>query len=346
MFRNQILGMILIIIVSISVPQSFAESSIIVEIESLEKFPEVWTIGQGKIVNTIGDTFVYPDVPLEYQVSITNPKDEDRKLTIWIKIFKGGELTEIIERDWWIQENSSREISFPFYLKEEGSHKLEIRLVFDRQIPGSEHPNWTFHIPNIPVQSLSNKLQAESNFNNVILYIGIIGAAVGGNIFSIIYLRRQSRATEKQLLQNERQINQFEKEQQYRFRPWIKIIPNKYKQTSVNVESTLTVENIGQVPAKTVYLMVHVSHTKFDRKELWAKGAKKGVFPLLPNETQSYIVDMDKDFLTRSKINPVYFGVHVAYDTEDGFKTIGKIWQDVGTTRYDVDYWIDDEPDS
>jgi len=169
----------------------------------------------------------------------------------------------------------------------------------------------------------------------VIALSAFVASGITGIIAFLMYKQNKNLSKQTQSL---------EAEQMNRLRPWMKITPNKYRQTSKSVESTLVIENIGQMPAKTIYAKIYASGTQFGRNELWSKGENKGVFPLLPTETQSFIVDLDKDFLTTTKKTPMYFGIHVAYDTNDGFRTIGKIWKDVGPTRYDIDYWIDKEP--
>jgi len=169
----------------------------------------------------------------------------------------------------------------------------------------------------------------------IIALSSLAASGITGIIAFLLY--KQNQNLSKQTLA-------LETEQKNRQRPWIKIIPNEYQQTSTKVLSTLKLKNIGQMPAKTVYSKIHASLEQFDKNELWKKGVKKSVMPLLPNEIQPFIVDLDKDFLKKTKTHPMYFGIHVAYDTADGFKTIGKIWKDTGDTRHDLDYWIDEEP--
>ena len=186
---------------------TYTDYRVIVKIEPFKDFPHVWSFEEGKIINTVRENYIFPDDPLVYQVIVSNPKGEDRQLTSTILIFKGGELQgKPIEGSWWIKGNDKIPTDIEFFLKEEGTYKLEIRFIFDSQISGSEHPNHTFYVENIQVQSLSDRLLAEANVTNFWSYIAIFGTAVGGNIVSIIYLRKQHRQTEKQLSLTQKEL--------------------------------------------------------------------------------------------------------------------------------------------
>lgn len=179
---------------------TYTDYRILSENEPFTDFPEVWSFSKGFLISTVRENYIFPDDPLEYHVSVSNPKNEDRKLTAFLKIYKGGErLGDVFEKDWWIKPNQALKTELPIFLSEEGNYRLEIRYVFDRQIPGSVHPNHTFRIENIQVQSLSDKLLAESNNANFWSYMSIFGVAIAGNTASILYLRKQHRQTEIQL---------------------------------------------------------------------------------------------------------------------------------------------------
>lgn len=186
---------------------TYTDYRVIEKIEPFNNFPEVWSFEEGKIINIARENYIFPDDPLEYQVIVNNPKEEDRQLTSYLTIFKGGELKgDTIERDWWVKGNDKIQTDIEFFLKEEGTYKLELTFIFDSDLPGSEHPNHTFHIENIQVQSLSNKLLADSNVSNFWSYVAILGSAIGGNIISIIYLKKQHRQTDKQLSLTQKEL--------------------------------------------------------------------------------------------------------------------------------------------
>ena len=230
---------------------TYTDYSLVAETDPLTKYPEEWTIGKGKIINLVRPDYVFPDDPLEYQVEVYNPKDEMRELKIFLKIFKGGELVDdkVIERSWNISGKKKITTDLPIFLKEEGTYNLTIRLVFDMQIPGSEHPNWTFHVDNIQVQSLNNKLLAESNQNNLIGYAIIGSVAFGGNISSIIYLRRQHYQTKEQL-----QLTRLELESRLRADLTVQMSSSNVKKEGEKYVGSimLTLKNNGMLPARNI----------------------------------------------------------------------------------------------
>lgn len=231
---------------------TYTDYRVIAETESLEKFPEEWTIHKGKIINTARENYVFPDDPLEYQVRVDNPKDEDRKLMVELKIFKGGDLVggEVITRNYIVRANEHRVTDFPIFLHEEGTYNLKIRLVFDMQIPGSVHPNWTFNVDNIQVQSLSNKLLADANHHTFWSYVSIFGIAAAGNIGTIIYLRKQHRQTKQQL-----RLTQIELESRLRAEIEVSVMKSELKKIDdKNWEGMISVliRNQGTVSARNV----------------------------------------------------------------------------------------------
>ncbi|OLC33204.1 MAG: hypothetical protein AUH84_07370 [Thaumarchaeota archaeon 13_1_40CM_4_38_7] len=179
---------------------TYTDFKVIEKIPAFNDFPKVWSFEEGKIINTAREKYIFPDDPLEYKVTIHNPQGKDRQLAGTLMIFKGGELKgNPIKTDLLIRGNDKFQVKTNFFLKEEGTYKLEYEFVFDSDLPGSDHPNHAFIIENIQVQSLSNKLLADANISNFWNYVAILASAIGGNIISLIYLRKQSRQTDKQL---------------------------------------------------------------------------------------------------------------------------------------------------
>jgi len=229
---------------------NYTDYRVIEKIEPFKKFPDVWSFDEGKIINTARENYIFPDDPLVYQVNVHNPKEENRQLTSTLRIFKGGELQgNDLKRDWWVRGNDKTPINIEFFLKEEGTYKLELIFIFDSDILGSEHPNHTFHIENIQVQSLSNKLLADANVANFWSYMAIFGSAIGGNIISIIYLKKQHRQTDKQL-----SLTQKELESRLKAELEVSVAESNLNKKGDKWEGTvkIIVRNNGNISARNV----------------------------------------------------------------------------------------------
>ncbi len=296
---------------------TYTDYRVIEETEPFKDFPSEWTFTEGKIINTARENYVFPDDPLVYQVTISNPKNFTRDLSADLKIFKGGELKDVVTRNWSVRQFDKMKTDLEFFLKEEGTYKFEIRFVFDRQIPGSEHPNHTFHIENFQVQSLSNKLLSEANFNNFMSYMAIFGVAVGGNIASIIYLRKQHGQTE-------RQLNLTQKELESRLRADLDVIisDSNLKQDGEKWIGTIrmTVRNDGEISARNVNVHFQDPTYTLSLSQLIQKESeiKKTSFPIpgsIPSHSHYPELIMHKTELQESSVYEL--AIWVTYDYAD-----------------------------
>lgn len=262
---------------------------VIETIESFKDFPKVWEFEEGKIINTARENYIFPDDPLEYQVNVFNPKEEDRELSSRLLIFKGGELeVEPIERKWLIRGNDKIQTDIEFFLKEEGTYELELQFIFDTQIPGSEHPNHTFYIKNIQVQSLSNKLLADANHNSFWSYLTILSVAIGGNMGSIIYLKKQNKHTENQL-----KLAKEELESRLRAELEISVQKSDLEKTADEKwmgTISIHVRNNGSVSARNVKVHFKDPTSSLDLSQLIhdEKEIKKTSFPIPGSISKQY----------------------------------------------------------
>jgi len=296
---------------------TYTDYRVIEETEPFKDFPSEWTFTEGKIINTARENYVFPDDPLVYQVTISNPKNFTRDLSADLKIFKGGELKDVVTRNWSVRQFDKVKTDLEFFLNEEGTYKFEIRFVFDRQISGSEHPNHTFHIENFQVQSLSNKLLAEANFNNFVSYMAIFSVAVGGNIASIIYLRKQHSQTE-------RQLNLTQKELESRLRADLDVIiaDSNLKQDGEKWIGTIrmTVRNDGEISARNVNVHFQDPTYALSLSQLIQKESeiKKTSFPI-PGSIPSHLpypeLIMHKTELQESSVYEL--AIWLTYDYAD-----------------------------
>ena len=186
---------------------NFTDYHVIYKVPQFTNFSNIWSFTEGKIVNDARENYIFPDDPLEFKVMITNPQNIDRNITSTLTIFKGGEMQgKPIHDTWLIERNYTFLFSQPFFLKEEGTYTLNDQFIFDNNLPGS-HPNHTIIVENIQVESLSNKLLADSNTSNFWSYVAILFSSITGNVISMIYLRKQYHQTEKQLKTTEREVD-------------------------------------------------------------------------------------------------------------------------------------------
>lgn len=188
--------------------QVFAEtnSKIIRVIPPFTEFPDVWEFGEGEIINKANIDQVSPGDPLEYQVTITNPKQEDRVLSVSFRIFANGEWQNPIDLQWTILANSTKNIVIPFVLNAGGTNDLQIQFIFDRQIHGSVHPNHTFYVKDIHVLTVGDKALESIVPWSPIIQIALVATTIALVIVTYLNMRKTSRLTDQQLALTRREL--------------------------------------------------------------------------------------------------------------------------------------------
>lgn len=163
------------------------------------------------------------------------------------------------------------------------------------------------------------------------------------------------------------QTKSIQKQEQRRIRPWIKIgnlhvstlfyadgstVSGKNEKITIQkrhgdvlvASLSVFIENIGLDVAERVFVKYYDSGEPFTKEMLWKKETKHAVFPLLPGENWPYNKGLEGKRFYELNDRPHYIGIHVAYEVNGKFETIGKIWE-VGHISIGInEYWINEEP--
>jgi len=184
-------------------------------VDEFDKFPEFYMVKQGKIINKAGEGFIIPDDPLAYQITIQNPLDFDREVQ-YILTVKKGEYVEQFSGTFWLQEESERVYDINFYLKEEGRYDLSLLIVLDVEKSSEELQellglddtiDHTFHVKNLQVSSLANKLLSDLIFSTSLPQIVLVGTTILLVVVTYRNMKKTSRHTEEELKLTRKEIN-------------------------------------------------------------------------------------------------------------------------------------------
>jgi len=200
---------------------------------------------------------------------------------------------------------------------------------------------------------------------NPIVAIGtLLSAIVTVGIAYFLYL--QSKNLTKQTKNLEDQTLEMKNEISNRMRPWIRITdaylknvrlengdvvswdryiekPNSFSRP-LSYSLRYTVENIGKMPSKMVFVKTNAKFEKLTKSEIWEnKDLEIHTQPLTPNESMPFFQRISKEEYDDSLSHPLYLSIHVGYLVDDKImNTLGKIWKyDRSVTTVD-DYWIDE----
>lgn len=198
---------VILIVFSIDEINADADYYLIKNVTGFHEFPEHYDIKGAAIISNIREDYVFPDDPLEYQVTVYNPRDFDREVRYILTIKKGNE-TETIDNVFLLQAKKERTYPIDFHLKEVGAYSLKLQLIFDvektpqelKQIVGEDDPiDRALDEVFIDVQSSMRILQDDLIRSNLIIGIPLVVATGFLVLFTYLSIKRSSKQTSEEL---------------------------------------------------------------------------------------------------------------------------------------------------
>ena len=175
--------------------QEFREGALIAELAPHDD--EVVKLQNWRIINVHQENDVSPNQRLLMNVDIEHKWRFDSKLYATIETLQAGKIIDTTESTFSFSAGQTREIEFPFFLKNEGPQDLKIELLFRNETNNEVIEQRVRHVYDLEVLSFQDKLLRQQNSNMFWSQTGIIMGTVALVLVGTLTLRSTKKFHEK-----------------------------------------------------------------------------------------------------------------------------------------------------
>jgi len=253
-------------------PDSSPQTGIILEIDDDVEYSYLYEINNWKLVNALGNDYILPGDPLEYQFNIQSNLNEDSTVQYFFKSYNKQQMEFQQNGTWYLNSNEKHSRNFSFFVNEDGTYRLELDLIF-KYLNGTIYRH-KHHESIAQSISLGDKLQIDSNnlTGYGVIAASIIGAATATALFTNIYHSKEHVSAIKR--QNRLMFDAnvlATRESQANFKADLRVtltssrnLPKKHGEKNVQLHLGFDIKNHGAETASFVIAHYGVYDQPFD----------------------------------------------------------------------------------